>query len=80
MHHYITSNRFGIDVDAPVIRLLPGLVPNNTLLNRLSNNHAIIDADERIRISVYDYDFGMWDAKGLCMSICLVVYFSRFDR
>lgn len=25
-----------------------------------------LDADDRIRISVYDYDFGMWDVTGVC--------------
>ena len=89
MHHYITSNRFGIDVDAPEICLSftwPGLcLINNAMVDMLyvkqSRGHCLLDADERLRISVYDYDFGVWDVEGVCMSICLVfTHFSRFDN
>ena len=69
MHHYITSNRCVLDVDAPEICLsctwLGLCLINNAMADMLyvkqSRGHCL-DADERIRISVYDYDFGMWDA------------------
>ena len=52
-----------------------GLAPINQRFNMHVGGQTIMpssDADERIRISVYDHDFGMWDdiyAAGLCLYV-----------
>ena len=48
------------DVDVRVMLALPCYAGCQTI------TRSLLDADERIRISVYDYDFGMWNARGVC--------------
>ena len=42
-----------------------------------------LDADERVRISFYDHDFGMWDAAGYIhmLGACstFITYYIKFD-